>query len=77
MEQQLREWCHQQSVDSVLRLLPEQNFGIPVTISLHDSDEQLAAMADETIGFGGGLTPDGDDYLLGYFAALHTSTRPT
>jgi hypothetical protein len=31
-------------------------------------------MADRIIGFGGGLTPDGDDYLLGYFAALALAT---
>ncbi|MBB1201227.1 DUF2877 domain-containing protein [Enterobacteriaceae bacterium 89] len=33
-------------------------------------------MAEATIGFGGGLTPDGDDYLLGYFAALYASSHP-
>ncbi|NDJ56359.1 DUF2877 domain-containing protein [Enterobacteriaceae bacterium 4M9] len=37
---------------------------------------QLAEMADRTIGFGGGLTPDGDDYLLGYLAALKTIQHP-
>ena len=74
LEQQLREWCRLHSVDSVLRLLPDDSFGIPVEISLSDSEEKLAAMADATLGFGGGLTPDGDDYLLGYFAALHAST---
>jgi Protein of unknown function (DUF2877) len=73
---QLRVWCQQQDVASVLKLLPDDNFGVPVTITFHDSDERLAAMVDRVIGFGGGLTPDGDDYLLGYFAALNVSPRP-
>ena len=76
LEQRLHEWCQQHSVVSVLRLLPDERFGIPVALSLHDSEEQLVAMTEATIGFGGGLTPDGDDYLLGYFAALYASSHP-
>lgn len=77
LEEQLRQWCQQNSVDSVLRLLPDDNFGIAVAISPQDSREQLAAMANRIIGFGGGLTPDGDDYLLGYFAGLSLSRCPS
>lgn len=76
LETQLREWCQQKRVISVLRLLPDDNFGIAVAITRQDSREQLEKMANYVIGFGGGLTPDGDDYLLGYFAGLSLSDRP-
>lgn len=76
LESELRTWCQQQQVDSVLRLLPDDAFGVEVKISAGDSDEQLAEIAARIIGFGGGLTPDGDDYLLGYFAALSTTVHP-
>jgi hypothetical protein len=70
LHMQLREWCQQQSIVSILQLLPDDVSGVPVEISPDDSADKLAAMADRIIGLGGGLTPDGDDYLLGYFAAL-------
>ncbi|AWH90102.1 DUF2877 domain-containing protein [Limnobaculum parvum] len=34
------------------------------------SDSQLQQQVASLIGYGSGLTPDGDDYLLGYLAAL-------
>lgn len=76
LEDALREWCQQQQVDSVLRLLPDDAFGVQVDISPEHNEQQLAEMANQIIGFGGGLTPDGDDYLLGYFAALTLSQLP-
>ncbi|SNY77410.1 DUF2877 domain-containing protein [Enterobacter sp. CC120223-11] len=75
LENQLRAWCQQQNVDSVLRLLPDDRFGIPVTIGLTDDEETLEKMVARTLGFGRGLTPDGDDYLLGYLAALWLATQ--
>ncbi|EBS3611241.1 TPA: DUF2877 domain-containing protein [Salmonella enterica subsp. enterica serovar Muenchen] len=35
-----------------------------------ESPEQLEEQVPRLIGYGKGLTPDGDDYLLGYLAAL-------
>ncbi|RYA92140.1 hypothetical protein DD593_27305, partial [Enterobacter cloacae complex sp. 742-ADZ3-9B] len=32
--------------------------------------DALERQVPQLIGFGKGLTPDGDDYLLGYLAAL-------
>lgn len=77
LETQLRLWCQQKSIDSVLKLLPDDAFGVQVEIAPDDSDDQLIAMANRIIGFGGGLTPDGDDYLLGYFAALGLTEQPS
>lgn len=76
LETALHQWCQQKSIASVLKLLPDDAFGVQVTISLNDSETQLVAMANHIIGFGGGLTPDGDDYLLGYFAALGVMEQP-
>lgn len=76
LETQLRQWCQQKNIASVLKLLPDDVSGVQVEISPDDSDAQLAIMANRIIGFGGGLTPDGDDYLLGYFAALAMTEQP-
>lgn len=37
---------------------------------LQESPEQLERQVPQLIGYGKGLTPDGDDYLVGYLAAL-------
>ncbi|WP_336221827.1 DUF2877 domain-containing protein [Citrobacter amalonaticus] len=39
-------------------------------LRVQESPEQLEQQVSQLIGYGKGLTPDGDDYLLGYLAAL-------
>nr|QQQ58164.1 DUF2877 domain-containing protein [Citrobacter freundii] len=41
-----------------------------VNIAIEDNEQQISQLVDGLIGFGFGLTPDGDDYLLGYLAAI-------
>ncbi|WP_447886516.1 DUF2877 domain-containing protein [Serratia fonticola] len=77
LERQLIEYCRQHPSESDLQLLPGR---VPsgtarhpprvVQLELTDSPELLAAEVTALIGYGRGLTPDGDDYLLGYMAAL-------
>lgn len=75
---QLAQYCQQHYSESDLQLLPglvqsNVSFKRParaVQLALSDSPEQLAAEVAALIGYGRGLTPDGDDYLLGYMAAL-------
>lgn len=66
----LKEWCLAHQVVSALQLYPDAPSGRQVAISIHDSTSALGDMADRIVGFGSGLTPDGDDYLVGYLAAL-------
>ena len=77
LARQLTEYCHQNPSESDLLLLPDmeqrgtgRNPPRVVQLALTDSPEQLAAEVTALIGYGRGLTPDGDDYLLGYMAAL-------
>lgn len=44
--------------------------GRVVAIGPHDDPCALAREVGALIGYGAGLTPEGDDYLLGYLAAL-------
>lgn len=71
LAQQLREYCQQQAINSVLQLLPQTwPQGLAVSLTANDSRVVINAQLLKIIGFGHGLTPDGDDYLLGYLAAL-------
>lgn len=71
LAQQLRHYCQQQHINSVLQLLPQEwPQGLAVNLTANDSREMMDAQLVKIIGFGHGLTPDGDDYLLGYLAAL-------
>jgi hypothetical protein len=67
----LAEELGRQAVESELMLLPggDASKRQPL-ISPEDSAQQLTFQVSQLIGFGRGLTPDGDDYLLGYLAAL-------
>lgn len=75
---QLGQYCLQHACESDLQLLPgvEQSGALrnspprAVQLRLLDSPERLTAEVSALIGYGRGLTPDGDDYLLGYMAAL-------
>ncbi|KFK92493.1 MULTISPECIES: DUF2877 domain-containing protein [unclassified Serratia (in: enterobacteria)] len=68
---QLSQYCQQQQVESDLQLLPGMGPSTrAVTLDVTDSQAQLTAEVTALIGFGRGLTPDGDDYLLGYLTAL-------
>lgn len=78
LAEQLGQYCHQHQSESDLQLLPgTAQSGMlrnppprAVLLELADSPERLAAEVTSLIGYGRGLTPDGDDYLLGYMAAL-------
>jgi len=60
-----------QPVESELMLLPGgDSTKRQPHIFVQDSTEKLTFQVLRLIGFGGGLTPDGDDYLLGYLAGL-------
>ncbi|WP_431224203.1 DUF2877 domain-containing protein [Serratia sp. L9] len=75
---QLEQYCRQQNSESDVQLLPgvEQSrysrHSPPrvVQLELGDSLVRLTGEVTALIGYGRGLTPDGDDYLLGYMAAL-------
>ncbi|SAK62188.1 hypothetical protein AWB80_02749 [Caballeronia pedi] len=63
--------CARHAVEGALQWLPGWPAHVrAVALSLADDAVALAATVRALIGFGGGLTPDGDDYLLGYLAAL-------
>ena len=68
---QLITYCRQREVRSNLQLLPGWPLdGRAPRLNLADEKPALDAAVAELVGFGTGLTPDGDDYLLGYLAAL-------
>lgn len=64
---QLRLFCLEHHIESAL-----QWSGSPFLHGrrVQESPEQLEQQVSQLIGYGRGLTPDGDDYLLGYLAAL-------
>lgn len=67
----LMDYCQQHQVNSALQLLPDESTdGRLPSLELAHSDSQLQQQVAGLIGYGSGLTPDGDDYLLGYLAAL-------
>ncbi|MBK5144558.1 DUF2877 domain-containing protein [Budviciaceae bacterium BWR-B9] len=67
----LMDYCQQHQVSSALQLLPDEpTDGRLPSLALAHSDSQLQQQVAGLIGYGSGLTPDGDDYLLGYLAAL-------
>lgn len=64
-------FCTTHRIRSELSLFPRADSGqkqpeISLNVNAAILDQQIAQL----IGFGRGLTPDGDDYLLGYIAAL-------
>ncbi|KPC50241.1 hypothetical protein WG78_17730 [Amantichitinum ursilacus] len=75
---QLQAYAAQQSGHSVLQLLPVATTGLPIA-QWHSqtSTLELQRHVNALLGLGRGLTPDGDDYLLGYLAALHHCHRLT
>jgi hypothetical protein len=68
---QLSQYCLQREVRSSLQLLPVWPPGgrIP-RLNPGDEKAELESSVAGLIGYGSGLTPDGDDYLLGYLASL-------
>ena len=68
---ELLSYCQLNQVSSCLQLMPECPVGgrVPV-LNLTDDRQRLEDQVSQLIGFGHGLTPDGDDYLVGYLAAL-------
>ena len=68
---QLLEYCLEREVRSSLQLVPGwPPGGRNPRLNLGDDRAQLESGVSELIGYGAGLTPDGDDYLLGYLASL-------
>ncbi len=68
---QLVAYCLNSQITSSLQLLPEwPTTGRLPILALKDDGQALEYQVSQLIGFGHGLTPDGDDYLVGYFAAL-------
>jgi len=68
---QLLEYCMEREVRSSLQLLPGwPPGGRNPRLNLGDAKAELESGVSELIGYGAGLTPDGDDYLLGYLASL-------
>jgi hypothetical protein len=67
----LRAHCVGHGVNGALQWLPGWPAqGRAVNLSPFDEPATLDATVRALVGFGSGLTPDGDDYLLGYLAAL-------
>jgi hypothetical protein len=68
---ELRRYASEHGLRSELQLLP----GWPasaraVSLALDGDVPRLRQQVARLVGFGTGLTPDGDDFLLGYLAAL-------
>ena len=76
LAEQLKMYSQRYPVKSAIMLLPDnmaQQVNRPlreVNITIEDNEQQISQLVDRLIGFGFGLTPDGDDYLLGYLAAI-------
>jgi Protein of unknown function (DUF2877) len=66
---QLAQYCRHHGVRSALQLQPGWP-GRKPRLNVADERNAVEYTVSELIGFGSGLTPDGDDYLLGYLAAL-------
>lgn len=81
LAEQLKTYSQQYSVKSAILLLPDnmaQQMNRPlreVNVVIDDNEQQIRQLVDGLIGFGFGLTPDGDDYLLGYLAAISFSPQ--
>lgn len=64
-------FCAAHRISSELSLFPNAHSGKKQPeLSLSVNATMLNQQIAQLIGFGRGLTPDGDDYLLGYIAAL-------
>lgn len=63
----LRLFCLEHHVESALQWPGNP---MPQGLRVQESPERLEQQVSQLIGYGKGLTPDGDDYLLGYLAAL-------
>ncbi len=51
---------------------PREEAVLAIRAALHEARwQQIPALAVPLIGYGGGLTPSGDDFLLGLMLALH------
>lgn len=67
----LNRYCHKHNISSELALLPDiSSMKRQPELSLNADTVTLNMQIAQLIGFGRGLTPDGDDYLLGYIASL-------
>ncbi|MGG9647462.1 DUF2877 domain-containing protein [Escherichia coli] len=79
LSEQLRLHCDKNVINSSIMLLPNNKAQqknrplLSVKITPKDNKKQLEKQVDDLIGFGFGLTPDGDDYLLGYLSAIFFS----
>lgn len=67
LDSQLLLFCLEYKVESALQW---QGNILQQGLRPQESPEQLEDQVSRLIGYGKGLTPDGDDYLLGYLAAL-------
>ncbi|WP_144150428.1 DUF2877 domain-containing protein [Paraburkholderia sp. BCC1885] len=67
----LRRYVNEHGLHSALQLLPDwPTGGRVITLAVDDEPPRLQAQVERLIGYGTGLTPDGDDFLLGYLAVL-------
>ncbi|RFU45677.1 DUF2877 domain-containing protein [Paraburkholderia sp. DHOC27] len=68
---ELRRHVGTEGLRSALQWLPGwPAYAREVSLGLHDDLHQLQQQVVRLVGFGTGLTPDGDDFLLGYLAVL-------
>jgi hypothetical protein len=68
---ELRRHVGEQGLHSALQLLPDwPASGRAVSLALDDGPQALRQQVTRLVGYGTGLTPDGDDFLLGYLAVL-------
>ncbi|WP_339171410.1 MULTISPECIES: DUF2877 domain-containing protein [unclassified Paenibacillus] len=58
-----------------MRLLEERSSGLLNALA-NDSMEEATHYAIRLMGLGSGLTPSGDDFLVGLFAAIHLPQSP-
>lgn len=65
----LKMYCVQHDVRSAIRLFPGSR-GRKPDLRIDSTQEHLVAELGALIGLGNGLTPDGDDFILGHVAAL-------
>jgi Protein of unknown function (DUF2877) len=71
LTESLRAYVGQHRITSGLQLLPGESTRARIPKLAFDADlRSVDAGVSALVGYGGGLTPDGDDYLLGYMAVL-------
>lgn len=70
MQQMMQRYCAEQHIIGALPFDIDALRGSSAWLSYNDDAESLQKKLAALIGFGYGLTPDGDDFVIGYLSVL-------